>query len=199
MLLRGRRYDDMKPLRLSKMAPKPEQPFVKTKKYCMTMSTALSGGSKCNALVSEQRLEIYLPFWANIYLYSYEAKYITNLVKSNNTQNKIVARKFHSTNRFVDDLCALNDGGEFGKSHKEMELKPEHQGLHATFLEIETNIENSIFVYKLYDKRDDFPFSIVKMPYLSSNLPYNIFSNTILSEILRIARCSLLYKNFLIS
>ena len=60
MLLRGRRYDDMKPLRLSKMAPKPEQPFVKTKKYCMTMSTALSGGSKCNALVSEQRLEIYL-------------------------------------------------------------------------------------------------------------------------------------------
>ena len=143
------------------------------------------------------------PFWANIYLYSYEAKYITNLVKSNNTQNKIVARKFHSTNRFVDDLCALNDGGEFGKSHKkiyskEMELKPEHQGLHATFLEIETNIENSIFVYKLYDKRDDFPFSIVKMPYLSSNIPYNIFYNTILSEILRIARCSLLYKDFLL-
>ena len=142
------------------------------------------------------------PFWANIYLYSYEAKYITDLVKSNNTQNKIIARKYHSTNRFVDDLCALNDGGEFGKSHKkiyskEMELKPEHQGLHATFLEIETNIENSIFVYKLYDKRDDFPFSIVKMPYLSSNIPYNIFYNTILSEILRIARCSLLYKDFL--
>ena len=36
------------------------------------------------------------------------------------------------------------------------------------------------------------------MPYLSSNIPYNIFYNTILSEILRIARCSLLYRDFLV-
>ena len=49
----------------------------------------------------------------------------------------------------------------------------------------------------LFDKRDDFPFSIVKMPYLSSNIPYNIFYNTILSEMIRIAWCSLLYKYFL--
>ena len=142
------------------------------------------------------------PFWANIYLYNYEAKYITGLVKSNNTQNKIIARKFHSTDRFIDDLCALNDGGEFEKRHKniyseEMELKKEHQGTHATFLELETNIVDNIFVYKLYDKRDSFPFSIVRMPYLSSNIPYNIFYNSILSELLRIARCSLLYKDFL--
>ena len=142
------------------------------------------------------------PFWANIYLYSYESKYITDLVKSNNTQNKIIARKFHTTDRFIDDLCALNDGGEFGKQHKniyspEMELKQEHQGLHATFLDLEANVINNIFVYKLYDKRDAFPFSIVRMPYLSSNIPYNIFYNTILSEILRIARCSLLYEDFL--
>ena len=49
----------------------------------------------------------------------------------------------------------------------------------------------------MFDKRDDFPFSIVKMPYLSSIIPYNIFYNTILSEILHIARCSLLYADFL--
>ena len=78
-----------------------------------------------------------------------------------------------------------------------MELKKEHHGTHATFLEIETNIVDGIFVYKLYDKRDSFPFSIVKMPYLSSNIPYNIFYNTILSEVLRIARFSLLYNDFL--
>lgn len=79
-----------------------------------------------------------------------------------------------------------------------MELKKEHEGLHATFLDLETNVDNNIFVYKLFDKRDAFPFSIVRMPYLSSNIPYNIFYNTILSEMLRIARCSLLYKDFLI-
>ena len=77
-----------------------------------------------------------------------------------------------------------------------MELKQEHQGLHATFLDLEANVINNIFVYKLYDKRDAFPFSIVRMPYISSNIPYNIFYNTILSEILRIARCSLLYEDF---
>ena len=78
-----------------------------------------------------------------------------------------------------------------------MELKEEHQGQHATFLELDITIDNRIFIYKLFDKRDDFPFSIIKMPYLSSNIPYNIFYNTILSEILRIARCSLLYADFI--
>ena len=143
------------------------------------------------------------PFWANIYLYTYESKYIDNLTKNNSSKdNKIRARKFHATSRFIDDLCPLNDGGEFGKSFqeiysKEMELKAEHEGEHATFLELDITILNRIFVYKLFDKRDDFPFSIVKMPFLSSNIPYNIFYNTILSEILRIARCSLLYPDFL--
>ena len=143
------------------------------------------------------------PFWANIYLYTYESKYITNLTKNNaSKENKIRAKKFHATSRFIDDLCPLNDGGEFAKSHKEiyskeMELKKEHEGQHATFLELDVTVTDKIFVYKLFDKRDDFPFSIVKMPFLSSNIPYNIFYNTILSEILRIARCSLLYPDFL--
>ena len=143
------------------------------------------------------------PFWANIYLYSYESKYMTDLTKNNSSkENKILAKKFHATSRFIDDLLALNDGGEFGKVHKkiyskEMHLKKEHSGKHATYMELDISIVNKIFVYKLFDKRDDFPFSIVKMPYLSSNIPYNIFYNTISSEILRIARCSLFYSDFL--
>ena len=61
------------------------------------------------------------PFWANIYLYSYESKYITNLTKNNiSKENKILAKKFHATSRFIDDLLALNDGGEFGKVHKQI-------------------------------------------------------------------------------
>ena len=56
-----------------------------------------------------------------------------------------------------------------------MELKQEHHGLHATFMDLEANVSNNIFVYKLFDKRDAFPFSNVRMPFLSSNIPYNIF------------------------
>ena len=143
------------------------------------------------------------PFWANIFLYTSESNYITDLTKNNSTKsNKIQAKKFHATSRYIDDLCALNDGGAFGKSFKdiyseEMEVKEEHQGQHATFLELDITILNGIFIYKLFDKRDSFPFSIVRMPFLSSNIPYNIFYNSILSEILRIARCSLLYSDFL--
>ena len=56
------------------------------------------------------------------------------------------------------------DGGEFGKSFQEiypeeLYLKVEHEGIHATFLNLDVTIENGIFVYKLYDKRDFFLFT----------------------------------------
>ena len=51
------------------------------------------------------------PFWTNLYLYNYESKYKTNLI----IVNKLRGRWFHSKSRFIDDLCALNDGGEFLK------------------------------------------------------------------------------------
>ena len=81
------------------------------------------------------------PFWANLFLYTYEEAYMSDLIK----EDKIKARHFHSTNRFIDDLCALNDGGEFGRVYKEiypeeLELKVEHSGSHASFLNLDINI-----------------------------------------------------------
>ena len=43
---------------------------------------------------------------------------------------------------------------------------------------------------KLFDKRDNFPFQIVRMPHYHSNIPFFTFYGTIFSEFLRIARCS---------
>ena len=45
--------------------------------------------------------------------------------------DKMKARHFHSTKCFIDDLCAINDGGELGRSicdiyPKELELKVKH-------------------------------------------------------------------------
>ena len=139
------------------------------------------------------------PFWANLFLYRYESIYISELIKS----DKIKAKKYHGTSRFIDDLCALNDGEEFKNSYKEiypaeLQLKVEHFGDHATFLDLDIKIENKTFVYKLYDKRDEFPFSIVRMPNMKSNIPSEIFYNTIKSEILRIARCTLKVNEFIL-
>ena len=137
------------------------------------------------------------PFWANLFLYFFESKFIKNLLSSGSKR----AYKYHGIGRFIDDLCALNDGNDFAKSHrniypKELELKIEHQGTHATFLDLDITIINKTFVYKLFDKRDAFPFFIVRMPHLCSNIPSSIFYGSVFSEFLRIARCSLLFHDF---
>ena len=67
------------------------------------------------------------PFWANLFLYTFEVEYMSKIIAS----DKVKARHFHSTNRFIDDLCTLNDGGEFGRSYRdiypdELDLKLEH-------------------------------------------------------------------------
>ena len=136
------------------------------------------------------------PFWANLFLYTFEKEYMTNLIE------KVKARHFHGTKRFIDDLCALNDGDEFGKSYREiypeeLELKVEHHGHHASFLSLDINIIDDRFVYKLYDKRDAFPFFIVRMPHLQSNIPKNIFYSALIGEILRIARSTMLLEDFI--
>ena len=110
--------------------------------------------------------------------------------------------KFRYAVRFIDDECNLNNVGELGRSFhliwpEHYELKSEYQGSHATFLDLEINIENNIFVYKLFDKRDTFPFFIVRMPDLSGNIPKHVFYGSVMSEFLRIARCTLRYSDFL--
>ena len=70
------------------------------------------------------------PFWANLFLYTYEESFISSLISS----DRVRARHFHAIKRFIDDLIAINDGNEFGKTFKdiypeELELKVEHSGL----------------------------------------------------------------------
>ena len=137
------------------------------------------------------------PFWANLFLHHFESKYMQLLISAGSDK----AFRFHSTNRFIDDLIAINDRDEFYNSFKniypsQLELKLEHQGSHATFLDLDISIKDDIFVYKLFDKRDQFPFHVVRMPHECSNMPSTIFYSSIFSEFLRIARCTLLYEDF---
>ena len=49
------------------------------------------------------------PFFANLFLYFYESKWINELKKN----DLIKARKLCNIFRFIDDLYSINDGGEF--------------------------------------------------------------------------------------
>lgn len=139
------------------------------------------------------------PFFANLFLHSYEAKWIKSISKTNFK----LARCFLYTYRYIDDLNAINDNGQFSKHYKEI-YPPElilnkenpHHNKSATFLDLEININNKQFDYKLYDKRDAFPFKIVRFPYKSSNMPSRMFYSTIAAEVLRICRASSKYKFF---
>ena len=78
--------------------------------------------------------------------------------------DKIKPRCFHSTKHFIDDLCAINHGGEFGRCisdeyPKEFEFKVERQGGNATFLNLNITTKEGIFIYTFLIKETFFLFS----------------------------------------
>ena len=138
------------------------------------------------------------PFFANLFLHYYESQWIEKHKKS----NFLATRKLLNTYRFIDDLITINDDGIFEKNIKniypaELELKKESQvNTSAHFLDLNIEINNSKFDSKLFDKRDDFNFDIVRMPYRNSNIPDKMFYTAASAEILRICKTSSLYKSF---
>ena len=56
-----------------------------------------------------------------------------------------------------------------------LELEAEHLGNHATFLNLDITSEDGFFIYKLFDKRYSFPFSVVRMPHIDKGISLKIF------------------------
>ena len=113
---------------------------------------------------------------ANLFLYYYENKWAKELKKSNLYKTRKLTNNF----RFIDNLIAVNDGGEFERNLKEiyppeLELNLENSGDNASFSDLDIMLQNNKFVFGLFDKRDGFPFSIGSMPYASSNIAIKIF------------------------
>ena len=116
------------------------------------------------------------PSLANLNLCNYESKYITNLIRAN-------IRRFHSNFQFIDDLCAWNDTSEFRQTffsiyRTELVLKVEHNGSHASFLDLDISTKQCKFIYKMFDKRDAFHSHTVRMPSITSNIPSIIFHSS---------------------
>ena len=57
------------------------------------------------------------------------------------SKESLLGYKFHETSRFIDNLCKINDNGEFSPSYKYIYLKKlellDYQGEHATFLDLD--------------------------------------------------------------
>ena len=113
------------------------------------------------------------------------------------------AYKYNGVSRSLDVFCAIkDDNNEFLTLFKniyltELELSVEHQRNHFSFLDLVNKIENSLFVYKIFKKRDKVSFFIVRTPHLSSKISSIIFYRSIFSKLLKIARCALRINSFI--
>ena len=58
-------------------------------------------------------------------------------------------------------------------------------------------IKEGTIIYKLFGKRDCFPFSIVRMSHIESNIPLNVFYSAITGGFLRIASSTLCLRDFI--
>lgn len=75
--------------------------------------------------------------------------------------------RFKNALRFIDDLIVLKVGGKFERSVSWEFILQKENGINAegSFLDLGIKIKDNRFSISRYSKQDDFPFSIVRMPY----------------------------------
>ena len=70
---------------------------------------------------------------------------------------------------------------------------------YVNFLDLHMEIDiDGRLLTSLYDKRDDFNFKIVNFPYMCSNIPESPTYGIFVSQLIRYARSSSIYSDFLI-
>ena len=115
-------------------------------------------------------------------------------ISSDNQADAIKA--FKSTSRYLDDL--LNIDNPYSEGMVNQIYPPELQyykvntsDTEAPFLDLHLSISNGFVSSKIYDKRDDFDFDIVKFPFLDGDVPHSPSSGVYISQLIRFARvCS---------
>ena len=138
------------------------------------------------------------PFFANLFLDHKEMYW----VKEQRKLGKNNIRKINNSFPFVDDLLSLNDDSSLQKNCKdiypaEFELKKENNtNSYASFLDIYIYIENGEFHRKLFDKRNNFSFDIVRMPFYYTHVPSKIFYGSTGAEFLRISKATNKIEDF---
>ena len=112
-------------------------------------------------------------------------------IKNRNIQK---ARHFGHMFCFIDDLSAIIDDLEFEKNckdiyHSEQWLRkgsiPKSE---ASLLDLLIVNENKKLKTKLFNRRDTFPFSIVRIPRLDRNTLSKLYHASMCSQILKSAR-----------
>ena len=113
------------------------------------------------------------PLVADLFLYCYERDFMDSLNQDNQAD---VIDTFNSTSRYLDDHLNIDNPYFEGMVNQlyspELQLnKANFSDTEAPFLDLHLSVANGFVSSKIYDKRDDFDFDIVKFPFLDSNDP----------------------------
>ena len=104
-------------------------------------------------------------------LFLYESEFLQKLVKDKKIHE---VRAFNFTYRYIDDVSS------------------------ASFLDLYLEFDDSGQLNtKIYDKRDDFNFKIINFPNMCSNIPASPAYGVYISQLIRYARASSNYSDFL--
>jgi hypothetical protein len=140
------------------------------------------------------------PLLSDLFLCSYEADFIQGLLKKN---EKKLARSFHFTFRYIDDVLSLNNSrfGDFVDRIYPIELEIKditYADTSASYLDLHLEIDSEGRLRtKLYDKRDDFNLPIVNFPFICSNIPAAPAYGVYISQLIRYSRACGTYQDFL--
>ena len=138
------------------------------------------------------------PLVADLVLFCYERDFMLSL--SDNNQTDII-EVFNSTSRYLDDLLNI-DNPYFeqmvGQVYPtELQLNEANSSDTETpFLDLNLSITNVIVSSRIYDKRDDFNFEIVNIPFLDEDVPRSPSYGVYISQLIRFARVCSNVDNF---
>jgi hypothetical protein len=136
------------------------------------------------------------PLLADLFLYSYESKFVQNLVKDQKIHE---ARAFNFTNKYIDDVLSINNPrfAEFLPLIYPPDLEIKETTDTASWgLYLEYDDSGHLST-KIYDKRNDFNFKIINFPNMCSNIPVSPAYGVYISQLIRYARASSNYSHFM--
>ena len=136
------------------------------------------------------------PLLADLFLYSYESAFLQKLVKDKKIHE---ARAFNFTYRYIDDVLSINNSrfAEFLPLiyPPELEVKETTDtASSASFLDLYLEFDDS---GQLSTKIYDFNFKIINYPNMCRNIPAPPAYGVYISQLIRYARASSNYSDFL--
>ena len=132
------------------------------------------------------------PLVADLFLFCYERDLMTSLFDAKQAE---IIEAFKSTFRYLDDLLNVDNPYFEGMVNRiyppELQLnKANTSDTEAPFLDLNFSISNGFVSSKNYDKRDDFDFDIVNIPFLDGDDSRSTSYGVYISQLIRFARVS---------